>query len=310
MTFMGSGQIYDIAVSFAGEQREYVRQTVAACKVKGLRVFFDEDKTNEWWGKNFVQEQRRAYSSQTRFFVPFLSSDYLAKPIPMDECSSAMMTAVKHGDGYILPVIMGNADVPPELLHPHIGYLRSEAYSPDQLADELVAKVKSAERAGQTEANVGKVVADALRVRLPRVTPSTYSKYDELDKIFYHLAERFQAGTRQLRDNNFMCNVRVRDDAITVRVEHDGNTVAGLNINKGTTMGDDKITWLVGYRNYGAANSFNGFAIPRFDKERGQAIVDVTDYNFLSNDMFDGSFDGFFDMLWGKLVDQIEGSVH
>jgi TIR domain len=310
MTFMDSGQTYDIAVSFAGEQREYVRQTVAACKAKGLRVFFDEDKTNEWWGKNFIQEQRRAYGSQTRFFVPFLSSEYLAKPIPMDEFSSAMMTAVKQGDGYILPVIMGNADVPPELLHPHIGYLRSEAYSPDQLADELVTKVKSAERAGQTEANVGKVVADALRVRLPKVTPSTYSKYEELDKIFDHLAKRLQAGTHQLRDNGFMCNVRVRDDSIRVRVEHNGNTVAGLNINKGTTMGDDKITWLVGYRNYGASNSFNGFAIPRFDKERGQAVVDVTDYNLLGNDRFDGSYDGFFDILWSKLVDQIEGSVH
>jgi hypothetical protein len=306
---MDSGQIYDIAVSFAGEQREYVRRTVAICKAKGLRVFFDEDKTNEWWGKNFIQEQRRAYSSQTRFFVPFLSSEYLAKSIPMDEFSSAMMTAVKQGDGYILPVIMGTADVPPELLHPHIGYLRSEAYSPDQLADELVTKVKSAERADQTEANVGKVVADALRVRLPKVTPSTYSKYDELDKIFDHLAERFRAGIHQLRDNGFMCNVRVRDDSITVRIEHNSNTVAGLKINKGTAMGDDKITWLVGYRNYGA-NGYNGFAIPRFDKERGQAIVDVTDYNFLSNDRFDGSYDGFFDMLWSKLVDQIEGSVH
>jgi hypothetical protein len=306
---MGSNQIYDIAVSFAGEQREYVRETVAACKTKGLRVFFDEDKTNDWWGKNFIQEQRRAYSSQTRFFVPFLSSDYLAKPIPMDEFSSAMMTAVKLGDGYILPVIMGNADVPAELLHPHIGYLRSESFTPDQMADELVKKVKSAERTGQAQASVGKVVGDALRVRLPKVTPSTYSRYDELDKIFNHLAEQFRAGALQLRDNGFMCNVRVRDDSIAVRVEQGGNTVAGINISKGGTMGDDKITWLVGYRHF-TTNSFNGFATPRFDKERGQAIVDVNDYSSFGKETPGSTYDGFFDMLWGKLVDQVEGSVH
>ena len=305
---MNSDQIYDIAVSFAGEQRGYVRETVAACKAKGLRVFFDEDKTNDWWGKNFIQEQRRTYSSQTRFFVPFLSSDYLAKPIPMDEFASAMMTAVKLGDGYILPVIMGKADVPAELLHPHIGYLRSEAFTPDQLADELVKKVKSAERTGQPEAPVGKVVGDALQVRLPKVTPSAYSKYNELDRIFDHLAERFQAGAQQLDGNGFMSNVRVRDDSITVRVEHGGNTVAGININKGGSMGDDKITWLVGYRHFGA-NASNGFATPKFNKERGQAVVDVTDYSSFGRETSDGTYDGFFNLLWGKLVDQIEGSV-
>jgi hypothetical protein len=305
---MNSNNIYDIAVSFAGEQRGYVRETVAACKAKGLRVFFDEDKTNDWWGRNFIQEQRRTYSSQTRFFVPFLSSDYLAKPIPMDEFASAMMTAVKLGDGYILPVIMGNADVPAELLHPHIGYLRSEAFTPDRLADELVKKVKSAERTGQPEAPVGKVVGDALQVRLPKVTPSAYSKYNELDRIFDHLAERFQAGAQQLEGNGFMTNVRVRDDSITVRVERGGNTVAGININKGGSMGDDKITWLVGYRHF-ETNASNGFATPKFNKERGQAVVDVTDYSSFGRETPDGTYDGFFNLLWGKLVDQIEGSV-
>ncbi len=307
---MASTHVYDIAVSFAGEQREYVRQTVASCKANGLRVFFDEDKTNEWWGKNFIQEQRRAYSSETRFFVPFLSSDYLAKPIPMDEFSSAMMTAVKLGDGYVLPVIMGNAVVPVELLHPHIGYLRSEAYTPDQLADEIAKKVGSAKLVGQTEVPVGKVVGDALKVRLPKITPSSYSKYDELDGIFDHLVERFRAGALQLRDNGLMCNVRVRDESITVRVEHGGNTVAGLDIKKGGSIGDDRITWSIGYRNF-TTNSYNGSATPRFDKENGRAVVDVNDYAgmFAGNRQTDDTYDGFFELLWGKLIAQIEGAV-
>ena len=99
---------YDIAVSFAGEQRDYVERVVAACKQRGLVVFYDRDKNNDWWGGNFIRQQRTVYSSRTRFFVPFISNEYLSRPIPMDEFSSAMMTAVKQGDGYILPVLMGN----------------------------------------------------------------------------------------------------------------------------------------------------------------------------------------------------------
>ena len=121
---------YDIAVSFAGEQRDYVAQTVAACQALGLRVFYDKDKNNSWWGKNFIREQRTVYSSRTRFFMPFISAEYLSKPIPMDEFSAAMMTAVKQGDGYILPVLMDDAEVPPDLLHPHIHYLRARDYTP------------------------------------------------------------------------------------------------------------------------------------------------------------------------------------
>jgi hypothetical protein len=55
----GQGQVYDIAVSFAGEQRPYVEATVNEAKKLGLRVFYDNDMNVEWWGKNFIVEQRK-----------------------------------------------------------------------------------------------------------------------------------------------------------------------------------------------------------------------------------------------------------
>lgn len=88
---------YDIAVSFAGEHRAYVEATVRACQARGLVVFYDKDKSNEWWGGNYIRQQRSVYSSETRFFVPFLSQEYLSKSIPMDEFSAAMMTAREAG---------------------------------------------------------------------------------------------------------------------------------------------------------------------------------------------------------------------
>lgn len=90
-----------------------------AGQARGLRNFYDRDKGNEWWGKSFIREQRAIYGSQTRYFVPFISAEYLAKPIPMDEFSSAMMTAVERGDDYILPVVIGDVRISPDLLPPH-----------------------------------------------------------------------------------------------------------------------------------------------------------------------------------------------
>jgi hypothetical protein len=102
---------YDVAVSFAGEHRAYVEAVVDAAKALGLRVFYDRDMTNELWGQNFVTAFRKVYSSQTRFFVPFISGEYFAKPYPRDEFSYAMLRAVEQGDGYILPVLMDDSEI-------------------------------------------------------------------------------------------------------------------------------------------------------------------------------------------------------
>jgi hypothetical protein len=301
---------YDIAVSFAGEQRNYVAETVAACKALGLRVFYDEDKNNDWWGKNFIRDQREIYSSRTRYFVPFISTEYLSKPIPMDEFSAAMMTAVKQGDGYILPVLMDDVEVPADLLHPHIGYLRSGDYTPQKLAEQIRQRVSAAAQAGQTPAELGTVVSEALAMRMPKITPDSWSKYTELDTVWDYLHRRFTQGAEQLRPQGLICTVRLQGDTLPIRVERHGKTVAGLTIRKGVQMGDDKLTWSVGIQNTFPDNSFNGWAMPTFDREAGKPVIAVTDMASLSGSASARLLnrEDFFQLMWGKVVEQIDRS--
>jgi hypothetical protein len=42
---------YDVCLSFAGEDRAYVKQVADALNVKGVRVFYDKYETAELWGK-------------------------------------------------------------------------------------------------------------------------------------------------------------------------------------------------------------------------------------------------------------------
>jgi hypothetical protein len=153
--------IYDIAVSFAAEQRDYVERAVVAAKALGLDVFYDRDMTHQWWGRNFVIEQRKVYGRRTLRFVPFISAAYLVRPYPRDEFSYAMMAAVDRGDDYILPVLVGDVRVPPEMLHPHIGYLRADDLTPEQLAQHMKAKVEHAKSTGRGPRDFGAIVHDA-----------------------------------------------------------------------------------------------------------------------------------------------------
>lgn len=44
--------IYDVALSFAGEDREYVEEVAIVLKRFGVRVFYDKFEETELWGKN------------------------------------------------------------------------------------------------------------------------------------------------------------------------------------------------------------------------------------------------------------------
>jgi hypothetical protein len=240
----------------------------------------------------------------------------------MDEFSAAMMTAVKLGDGYILPVLMDDVEVPAELLHPHIGYLRSRDYTPSQLAEQIQQRVGAASKAGQAPAELGTVVSEALAVRMPKITPDSWSKYTELDTIWDYLQRRFTEGASQLRPQGIVCTVRPQGDLLAIRAERHGQTVAGLDIRKGMQMGDDSFTWSVGVPRSFSGNSYNGWATPKFDLEAGRPVIEVTDMassfsgygsgdanaNANANANSGLTHEGFFELMWGKFIEQIERS--
>ena len=48
------GWRWDVALSFAGAQREYVDQVAQALKARELRCFYDADEEMDLWGKYLV----------------------------------------------------------------------------------------------------------------------------------------------------------------------------------------------------------------------------------------------------------------
>ncbi|MDA2803031.1 toll/interleukin-1 receptor domain-containing protein [Nocardiopsis suaedae] len=299
---------YDIAVSFAGEQRGYVARFVEACKALGVSVFYDRDLTNEWWGNSFIREQRKVYGAKTRYFVPFISTEYLSKPIPQDEFSAAMMAAVNQGDSYVLPVLWGDVQVPADLLHPHIHYLKAGDYTPERLADAVAQRIGIYPQ--QAVREVGEVVREAMQYRMPKVVPQEFSKYRELNIAFDYLAEQLSSAVRQLEDAGFIGTVNRTDSMIMLRVELQGHTVYSLDITKGGPFGDDKLNFVVGGNHINThGNSSNGHAAPFFDRDTQMSKLRMFDLSvFCSMGGQDKEYtkEEFFDALWDRIIDQLE----
>ncbi len=138
---------YDIAVSFAGAQRAYVEQFVDSCRQRGLVVFYDRDMAVAYWGRNFIYEFRKVYGgSAARFVMPFISAEYLTTPYPRDEFAAAVEQGFRReGQTYLLPVVVGDVTIPPELLNPAVGMLRADDHTPSELAGMTVQRLAVAE---------------------------------------------------------------------------------------------------------------------------------------------------------------------
>jgi hypothetical protein len=71
---------YDLAISFAGEQRDLARELAERLDSAGYSIFFDEFKQAELWGSDLTIALGNAYLRDARFCFVLVSSDYVRKP--------------------------------------------------------------------------------------------------------------------------------------------------------------------------------------------------------------------------------------
>ena len=70
---------YDVAFSFAGEDREYVEKVALFLKKKNIAVFYDYFEEENLWGKNLITYLEDIYTNQSKYCVIFISQYYAQK---------------------------------------------------------------------------------------------------------------------------------------------------------------------------------------------------------------------------------------
>jgi hypothetical protein len=131
---------YDVAFSFAGEQREYVQQVANELRADGIHVFYDVFEQVDLWGKDLYEHLDYVYRKAARFCVVFVSADYARKVWPTHERRSAQAHALIEGEEYLLPARFDDTDLPG--LRPTIGYIDVRDMDPLTFATLLKQKVR------------------------------------------------------------------------------------------------------------------------------------------------------------------------
>jgi hypothetical protein len=295
-------QPFDLAFSFASEDRAYVEAVKAECEKLGLTVYYDRDRKIDQWGKSFIAEQRKVYSGyRTKHFVPFISRHYFSKPIPTDEFKSALMESTKRGD-YILPVKLDAAEVSVEYLHPDTQYLKKSDYTPGQLAVALRYVVTKGK---QPAKDIDQLLTDELDLPKPKIIPRTYNKYREAELLLAFVAEQFTRNEQQLIEDGYSPATRTTGEKVSVLVERDGKRQFALNLFF-TTFGDTRLGYNFDLNSMmGNGHTENGNIEPVFDKQQQKAGFVVMDYS-------GGAKKGLLtreevvQFFWSKMLERLE----
>lgn len=130
---------FDVALSFAGEDRSYVEQVANELKTLSVEVFYDRFEQVDLWGSDLAEHFGQVYSQDAHFVVIFSSHSYAAKAWPNHEKQFALSRHLKGEQGRILPVRLDDTEVPG--IPPTLGYLDGRAINPTELARVIRVKI-------------------------------------------------------------------------------------------------------------------------------------------------------------------------
>ena len=166
-----NGPGYQVALSFAGEQRDYVEEVAGHLQSRSIAVFYDGFETATLWGQSAVEVFHDVFAQESALVVMFISDAYVSKAWPRHERRSALSRMIEEQHEYVLPVRFDDTPVPG--LPTDIIYRNAGEFTPAQLAAMIANKLGMRPFAGK-----------ASEVPPPRMTSPTgevvfdYSSYN------------------------------------------------------------------------------------------------------------------------------------
>jgi len=130
---------YDVAISFAGEDRIHAEALADALRRRKINVFYDKYEKTTLWGKDLYTHLSDLYQNKARYCVMFFSQHYVAKAWTKHELKAAQARALNENKEYILPIRLDSTEIP--------GILQTTAYldwheeTTESVAEALLEKL-------------------------------------------------------------------------------------------------------------------------------------------------------------------------
>ncbi len=288
---------YDVALSFAGEERDYVESVAEHLRKHGVKVFYDEFEEVSMWGKDLAEHLDDIYRNKAQHCVIFISIHYANKVWPSHEKRSVLARSVIDRE-YILPARFDDTDVlgiPPSTV-----YIDLTKKTPDEFAKLIIEKI-------------GKKVDTAKKdreekYRKPKIEKKSFNPYDEAQKFIFFISTELKQRCDSL--SGVSASVFNREGKTCIRVVHNGKTKYSLDMWMGGMTGDSGISFygIQGEPSF-SSGSTNAWGSIVWDKESDLLSLELHDISLLqyfSTEKRLYSYEIFLDTLWNKICNILE----
>lgn len=292
---MNKNYRFDIALSFAGEDRDYVEQVANILESNGIKVHYDRFNQADAWGKSLPEHFDGIYRKQARYCVMFISENYAKKVWPNFEKRSALAREVVEA-GYILPVRFDDTEILG--LPPSKAYIDLRQYKPDQLAQLIMEKLGKMDNLKESQSNPP--------FRRPKVTKA-FDPYKESQAWIEYLIIELE---RRCRGSEISFTNFSRDGKQCLRFVVNGKPVYSINIQLGGLYRDHGLTLSYAQGEMQMVGGFNAWADLEWDKEKECVILKLNDFSSFSqipSPQQGLTQQEFLEYIWVKICDAVEG---
>ena len=140
---------FEVALSFAGEDRAYVDQVANLLRDSGVKVFYDLFEEDSLWGKNLYDYLSDIYQNKALYTIMFISEHYARKMWTNHERQAMQARAFQENQEYILPARFDDTPIPGVL--PTIGYISLVGRSPQEFVSTIQRKLVTSGRSIPSE---------------------------------------------------------------------------------------------------------------------------------------------------------------
>lgn len=249
---------FDVALSFAGEQRKYVDKVVACLQAKGVNVFYD--KNEDLWGKDLYQHLDDVFQNKARFSVVFVSKEYAEKLWPNHELKSIQARAFKQKEDYLLPVRFDDTNIPG--IRPTIVYEDARLISPQELCQKILKKLN---KPPLTE-DISPEYSEEIELPKFKRKITDFEKDKFLNKSFQEIKDYFTRALKTLEAKESNTNTSLDEITKTkfiakIYVNGEIKSICKIWIGSGITSGSS-ISYSEGSRHFDYENdgSINDYA--------------------------------------------------
>lgn len=130
---------YDLAISFAGEQRALAESLARRLDAAGYSIFYDQFEAAELWGRDLSLKLGDVYAKDARYCLVILSTEYVEKAWTNLERQNAISRFMQEKGNYILCLKVDDVRLPglPDV----IGYLDFRNFDEDAVYKLLLQKL-------------------------------------------------------------------------------------------------------------------------------------------------------------------------